>query len=177
MFSRPIKEIRRLLRKGMSNVSLNNSHCKKANVSKLWIPNFKKFVSRSGFGEFQLTQITKDFKTSCWNLKIEGLGKNSYDAFFYLCFVLEIFYFKQNGNPFSHVKRHYWIKLIIEKESPIFLTQFLTHLWILPENLYLSLKNIYYWIWSSQKFILRDKLTSGYFKSTFLLCSYWPIQC
>ena len=129
MFLRPIKETRRLLRKGMSNVSLNNSHCKKANVSKLWIPNFNKFVSRSGFGEFQLTQITMNFKTSCWNLKIEGLGKNSYEAFFYLCFVLEIFYFKQNGNPFSHVKRHYWIKLSIEKESPIFLTRFLTHLW------------------------------------------------
>ena len=41
--------------------------------SKLRFSKSKKFVSRSVFGEFQLTQIL-NFKTSCYNLKIRGLG-------------------------------------------------------------------------------------------------------
>ena len=42
--------------------------------SKLQISGFKKFVARSVFGELQLTQISLNFKTSCCNLKIRGLG-------------------------------------------------------------------------------------------------------
>ena len=36
--------------------------------SKLWFSGFKKFVTRSAFGEFQLTQISLNFKRSCLNL-------------------------------------------------------------------------------------------------------------
>ena len=32
------------------------------------------FVTRSAFGELQLTQISLNFKTPCHNLKIRGLG-------------------------------------------------------------------------------------------------------
>ena len=35
----------------------------------------------SGFGEFQLTQILFNFKTSCWNLKIKRPGAKLYVAF------------------------------------------------------------------------------------------------
>ena len=37
--------------------------------SKLRIPGFEKFVTRSVFAELQLTQISLSFKTSCYNLK------------------------------------------------------------------------------------------------------------
>ena len=40
--------------------------------SKLPFFRFKTFVTRSVFGELQLTQITLNFKTSCSNLKIRG---------------------------------------------------------------------------------------------------------
>ena len=42
--------------------------------SKLRFSGFKKFVTRSVFGELQLTQKSLNFKTSCCNLKIRGLG-------------------------------------------------------------------------------------------------------
>ena len=42
--------------------------------SKLRFYGFKKFVSRSVFGELQLKQISLNFKTSCCNLKIGGRG-------------------------------------------------------------------------------------------------------
>ena len=35
--------------------------------------NLKKFVTRSGFEELQLTEIPLNFRTSCCNLKIKGL--------------------------------------------------------------------------------------------------------
>ena len=41
--------------------------------SKLPFFRFKTFVTRSVFGELQLTQITLNFKTSCSNLKIRGI--------------------------------------------------------------------------------------------------------
>ena len=47
---------------------------------------FKKFVSRSVFGEPQLTQISLNFKTSCCNLKIRGLGAKLCLAFYYFNF-------------------------------------------------------------------------------------------
>ena len=64
------KETNRLLSKGMSNIHL------KVNIetfSKLRFSGFKKFVTRSVFGELRLTQISLNFKTSCCNLKIKGL--------------------------------------------------------------------------------------------------------
>ena len=42
---------------------------------------FKKSVTRSAFGELQLTQISLNFKTSCCNLKIRGLGAKLWVAF------------------------------------------------------------------------------------------------
>ena len=68
---------------------------------------FRNFVSGSIFGEPQLTQMSLNFKTSCSNLKIRGLGKTLCVASLYLCFFLEKFYFKQNCTPFFHVKRRY----------------------------------------------------------------------
>ena len=40
----------------------------------LQLSKFKKFVSRSVVGELQLTQISLNFKTTRYNLKIRGLG-------------------------------------------------------------------------------------------------------
>ena len=55
--------------------------------SKLRLSGFKKFVTRLIFGELQLIQISLNFKTSCYNLKIRGLGgkllfnfKRNYDV-------------------------------------------------------------------------------------------------
>ena len=41
--------------------------------SKLRFSGFKKFVTRSVFGELQLMQISLNLKTFCCNLKIRGL--------------------------------------------------------------------------------------------------------
>ena len=49
--------------------------------SKLRFSGFKKFVTRSDFGKFQLTQISLNFKTSWCNLKIRALGAKPYVAF------------------------------------------------------------------------------------------------
>ena len=68
---------------------------------KFWLSKFKKFVSRSVFGEFQLILISLNFKTSCCNLKTRGLGAKPCVA------LLIIFYFKKNydflksKSPFS----------------------------------------------------------------------------
>ena len=42
--------------------------------SKLRFSEFKNFIARTVFGELQLTQISLNFKTSCCNLEIRGLG-------------------------------------------------------------------------------------------------------
>ena len=55
----------------------------------LQLSKFKKFASRSVFGELQLTQISLNFKTTCYNLKIRGLGAKLYVAFL-------LFNFKRN---------------------------------------------------------------------------------
>ena len=65
------KEINRLLSKGMSNIYLKVTI---ETFSKLRFSGFKKFVTRSVFGELQLMQISLSFKTSHCNLKIRGLG-------------------------------------------------------------------------------------------------------
>ena len=49
--------------------------------SKLLFCGFKKFVTMSVFGELQLTQISLNFKTSCCNLKIRGMGAKLCVAF------------------------------------------------------------------------------------------------
>ena len=59
------KEINRLLSKGMSNIYLKVTI---EMFSKLRFSGFKKFVTRSVFGELQLTQISLNFKNSCCNL-------------------------------------------------------------------------------------------------------------
>ena len=60
-----------LLSKRMSNIYLQVTI---DTFSKLLLSKFEKFVNRSVFGELQLTQISLNFKTSCCNLKIRGLG-------------------------------------------------------------------------------------------------------
>ena len=72
------KEINSLLSKGMSNVYL-----KVTNEMFAKLPNskFKKFVTRSVFGELQITQVSLNFKTSCCNLKNRGLGTKLCVAF------------------------------------------------------------------------------------------------
>ena len=51
--------------------------------SKLQFSKFKKFVSRSVFGELQLRQITLNFQTSCCNLKTRSLGAKLCVAFLF----------------------------------------------------------------------------------------------
>ena len=46
------------------------------NVLNFNVLKFKEFVFRSIFGEFQLTEISLNFKTSCCNLNIRGLRAN-----------------------------------------------------------------------------------------------------
>ena len=53
----------------------------KLTLSKLQFPKFKKFISRSVFWELQLAQISLNFKTACWNLKIISLGAKLCVAF------------------------------------------------------------------------------------------------
>ena len=55
----PIKEINRLLSKDMSNIYIKVT---KFMFSKLPFSKFKKFVSRSDFGELQLMQISLNFQ-------------------------------------------------------------------------------------------------------------------
>ena len=61
----------RLLSKGMSNIYL------KATIeafSQLQFSGLKNFLTRSVFVELQITKTSLNFKTSCSNLKIRGLG-------------------------------------------------------------------------------------------------------
>ena len=80
MFFNSVKEINRLLSKGMSNIYLKvtiekNRGSQNFDFSILFdTSKFQNFVTRSVFEELQLTQITLNFKTSCCNLKIRGLG-------------------------------------------------------------------------------------------------------
>ena len=86
MFFSSIKEINRLLIKGMSNVI--DVTIDKEVYSKLRFSKFKKFVSRSIFGELQLMQISSNFQISCCNLKIRGLRAKLCVAFL-LFFILK----------------------------------------------------------------------------------------
>ena len=62
----------------MSNIYLKVTIEKNSNLR---FSNFKEFVSRSAFGELQLTQISLNFKTSYYNLKIRDLGAKQCLAF------------------------------------------------------------------------------------------------
>ena len=53
----------------------------KVTLSKLQFFKFKKFVSRSAFGELQLTHVSLNFQASCCNLKIRGLETSVSVAF------------------------------------------------------------------------------------------------
>ena len=81
MFFSSVKEIKGLKSKGMWNIYLN------VTIEKNWLSqNFdflslKKLLSRSSFVEPQLTQISMNFQTSCFNLKIRGLGAKACAAF------------------------------------------------------------------------------------------------
>ena len=66
----------------MSNIYLKVT--RKTDVLKLRFFKFKKFITMSVFGELQLTQISLNFKTSCWNLKIRVLGAKLCVAFLLL---------------------------------------------------------------------------------------------
>ena len=57
----------------MINIYLKVTIEKKPTFLKLRLSKSKKFISRSVFGEFQLTQILLNFKTPCRNLKFRGL--------------------------------------------------------------------------------------------------------
>ena len=74
----------KLTSKGMPNICY-------LTFSKFQFSKFKKFVSRSVFGELQVTQISLNFKTSCYNLKIRGLGRAAFKTVcdFSIIFVLK----------------------------------------------------------------------------------------
>ena len=75
-----LKEMNRLLSKGMSN---NNSKItiEKTDALKIRFSRFQKFISWSVFGELKLTHMLLKFKTFCCNLKIRGLGAKLCIAF------------------------------------------------------------------------------------------------
>ena len=80
MFFSSFKGINRLINEGMSRIYLRVT-TEKNRLSQnfdLW-----KCVSRSILGELQLTQISLNFKTSCWNLNIKGLGAKLCGIFYY----------------------------------------------------------------------------------------------
>ena len=86
MFLSSIKGINRLISKRMSNIYSKVTIEKKLTFSKLQFSKFKKFGNSSVFWELQLMQISLNFKTSCYNLKVRGLGSRSCGLFFYFSF-------------------------------------------------------------------------------------------
>ena len=56
---------------------------KKTDVLKTWIFSVQKICRQVSFGELQLAQISLNFKTSCCNLKISGLGAELYVDFLF----------------------------------------------------------------------------------------------
>ena len=79
MFFSSIKEINRLISKGMSNIYLKVIE-KKLTFSKYLFTKFRKFVSRSVFGGAPTRADIIDFK----NLRIRGLGAKVCEAFLLL---------------------------------------------------------------------------------------------
>ena len=64
------KEINRLLSKGLSSIYFKDTI---ETISKLQFSGFNFFFTRSVSGEPELTQISLNFKTSCFNVKVRGL--------------------------------------------------------------------------------------------------------
>ena len=64
----------------MSNIYLNVPI---ERFLKLQFSRFEIFLTRPVFGDLQLTQISLNFKTSYFNLKIRGLGAKQCVAFHY----------------------------------------------------------------------------------------------
>ena len=62
--------------------------------SKLRLYKFKKFASKSVFGELQLTQVSWNFQTSCCNLIIRSLRAKPYVAFLLFSFCKELWRFE-----------------------------------------------------------------------------------
>ena len=61
----------------MSNIYLNTTIEENPRCQNFDFLSLKIFVSKSAFGEHQLTQISLNFKISCCNLKIRDLGGKS----------------------------------------------------------------------------------------------------
>ena len=98
MFLRSIKEVNRLISKGMPNIYFNSSYWEKLTSSKLRFSKFKRFVFRSIFGELKLMQILLNFKTG---KKTRWPEKKLGEAFIYLCFFFAIFHFNRIVPRFS----------------------------------------------------------------------------
>ena len=77
MFFSSIKEINRLLSKGMSNIYL------KVTIQKNQRSQNFDFV---GLKNLQLMQTSLNFKTTCCNLKIRGFGANCVWLLYYFKF-------------------------------------------------------------------------------------------
>ena len=80
MFFSSIKGINRLISKGMSNIYLQE----KRMSSKHRFSKFKKFVSWSVFQFLRSSNSRRyhlNFQTSCFNLKIRGLGAKLFGFF------------------------------------------------------------------------------------------------
>ena len=92
MFINSMKEVNRLAKKidrllsKECQIFASNFLLRKSDVSKLRFYKFKKFVSRTVFGEFQLPQISLNFKTFCCNLKVRGLEVILCVPFYYFNF-------------------------------------------------------------------------------------------
>ena len=87
--NRLLKEINRLLSKGMSNIYLKVTIKKKWHTQNFDFSKFKKLVSRSVFRELQLLHISLNFQTYCCNIKSEVLKQINVWLFYY-------FYFESN---------------------------------------------------------------------------------
>ena len=85
------KGINRLLSKRMSNIYLEVTIEKNRRFQNFHFLSLKKFVTRSVFGELQLTQLSLNLKTSCCNLKTRDLGAK-------LRFAFLLFNFKRSSS-------------------------------------------------------------------------------
>ena len=123
----------------------------------------KKFVSRSDFGELQLTQILLNFKTSCCNLKIWGLGAKLCVAF--LLFLLSFPYtFLERPTLFFSSYKNHILKVKLgwvgahQREKKAFLVPLILSERILF-NIYVLSKCIVYWIHFQKIHTLKDNKT------------------
>ena len=88
---------------------MSNIHVKIA-IEKTWrsqkfrISKCNKFVTRSSFGQLQLTQVSLNFKNPCCNIKIRGLGAKMCVRFFY--------YFNFERNYDIHQESIYFVEKI-----------------------------------------------------------------